>query len=188
MVKKRMLKGGCALFFSLALLAGCAQVPQKLGGNHVITPPDVNSVVNQVGQYQGKTLRFGGKVVNVVNLPHKTQIEIALMPLDKTARPRLYRSYHGRIIVTTPHFIDPLVFLDHLVTVFGTVTGVSDGKIGAASYRYLQLRMQGYQIWHTEQHLVGTADCEYPNGLGCLDGWFDDGDPSDLTVEPEVTR
>jgi len=136
-------------------LSGCVSVPQDIQGNNsLLAKVSYQDIQQNIAGFNGQQVRLGGKVLNVVNHQNETLFEVAVLPLDSSARPELGTAFQGRIIVKASKFIDPLTLKDHLVTVLGTVTGTTDGKVGEADYRYLTLSLQGYQVWQVRENIV----------------------------------
>lgn len=143
-----------ALLACLAL-SGCVSIPQDIQGNNgTLAKISYQDIKQDIARFNGQEVRLGGKVLNVVNHQNETSFEVAVLPLDYSARPELGTAFQGRIIVKANKFIDPLTLKDHLVTVLGTVTGTTNGKVGEADYQYLTLNLQGYQVWRIRDNIV----------------------------------
>lgn len=94
--------------------------------------------------YTGQQVRPGGRVINVINLPKQTLLEIAVLPLNSAARPQLNKPYQGRLIARNDRFLDPVNYRNHLLTVLGTLSGSEMGKIGSAPYTFVRLNIQEF--------------------------------------------
>lgn len=141
----------------LACLAvsGCVSIPQDIQGNNsLLKKVSYQDIRQNVAGFTGQEVRLGGKVLNVINHQNETSFEVAVLPLDYSARPELGTAVQGRIIVKASKFIEPLTLKDHLVTVLGTVAGITNGKVGEADYQYLTLNLQGYQVWQIRDNVV----------------------------------
>ena len=147
-----------SLFISLLAclaLSGCVSIPQDIqGSNSLLSGVSYQDIRQDISRFNGQEVRLGGKVLNVVNSQNETSFEVAVLPLDSSARPELGTAFQGRIIVKANRFIEPLTLKDHLVTVLGTVTGTTNGKVGEADYQYLTLSLQGYQVWQIRENIV----------------------------------
>lgn len=113
-------------------LASCAAIPENIKGNN---QPDIQknfiSVHNQPGLYTGQQARFGGKVINVINTKKDTLLEIAVLPLNDSAKPQIDASYQGRILAQQKGFLDPVNYRNHFVTIleqFKEMSQVSSTK------------------------------------------------------------
>ncbi|MGK9172982.1 Slp family lipoprotein [Yokenella regensburgei] len=151
--QKRVLRWLSAGIVAL-VLSGCVSVPDAIKGNSPTPQEDLVRVMNAPQLYIGQESRFGGKVVKVINQKGKTRLEIAAVPLDSGARPRLGTTSFGRIYADVNGFIDPVDFQNHLVTIVGPITGVYDGQVGGAPYTFLVVNAQGYKRWHIAKQVV----------------------------------
>ncbi|MGL4682373.1 MAG: Slp family lipoprotein [Hafnia alvei] len=143
-----------AIVCSPLLLSGCVTIPDSIKGTSATPQQNFVAVHNAPDLYVGQESRFGGTVVNVINQKDATMLEIAVMPLDDTARPILNQPSVGRLIAKSATFLDPVDFKGQLVTVVGPLTGSVDGKIGKTPYTFVTMDVQGYQRWHVTQEIV----------------------------------
>ncbi len=147
-----------SIFISLIaclLLSGCVSIPQEIqGSSRSLAEISYQDIQQDVSRFNGQEVRLGGKVLNVVNGQNETSFEVAVLPLDSSARPELGTAFQGRMIVKTSQFIEPLTLKDRLITVLGTVSGITNGKVGEADYQYLTLSLQGYQVWQIRDNIV----------------------------------
>lgn len=136
-------------------LSGCVSIPQDIQGNNsLLAKVSYQDIRQNIAGFNGQEVRLGGKVLNVINDQNETSFEVAVLPLDSSARPELGTAFQGRIIVKANRFIEPLTLKDHLITVLGTVTGTAKGKVGEADYQYLTLSLQGYQVWRVRDNII----------------------------------
>lgn len=148
-----------ALFLSGALfLAGCVSIPESIKGTSATPVTNMNVVLTAPELYQGQEGRFGGRVIDVKNLPTSTRLEIAVMPLSKyDAAPELQQPSVGRLYANVMHFLDPSDYKNHYVTVVGTIKGVENGKVGEATYPFLELDVTGMKRWTLSQQVIMPA-------------------------------
>ena len=144
----------CYVLLTSLLLAGCVAVPDSVQGTSAAPQQDLQMIQQTPQQYVGQEARFGGKVVTVQNLKGKTRLEIATLPLDSAARPRLGSPTMGRIFADLQGFVDPVNLGGQIVTVVGLISGQEAGKIGEADYTYITLNVTGYQRWHPVQQVM----------------------------------
>lgn len=146
-----MTKGALILSLSF-LLAACSSIPQNIKGNN---QPDIQksfvAVHNQPGLYVGQQARFGGKVINVINGKTDTLLEISVLPLDSYAKPDIEANYQGRLLARQSGFLDPVNYRNHFVTILGTIQGEQPGFINKVPYNFLEVNMQGIQVWHLRE-------------------------------------
>ncbi|MDU4433777.1 MAG: Slp family lipoprotein [Pluralibacter gergoviae] len=138
----------------MAVLSGCASVPESIRGTSPTPQQDLVRVMAAPQLYVGQEARFGGKVIGVKNEQGKTRLEIATVPLDASARPALGAPSRGRIYADVSGFLDPVDFRNQLVTVVGPITGTEQGKIGSTDYRYMVMQVIGYKRWRVVQEVM----------------------------------
>lgn len=185
------------LVSSVLILGGCTSIPKSIEGNNSpILQKNFVSVHSAPGLFKGQQVRFGGKVVNVINKDNETLLELAVLPLDASAKPEINEQYEGRIIAKSNKFLDPVNFRNHLVTVLGTLTGSENGTIGKTPYKFVTMNIEGYQIWHITESIQPIAEWDYGfgpywqsnmwnNGFGPYWGWYGAGEGQVIT---SVTR
>ncbi len=147
---------------------------RKISGNN---QPDIQksfvAVHNQPGLYVGQQARFGGKVINVINGKTDTLLEIAVLPLDSYAKPDIEANYQGRLLARQSGFLDPVNYRNHFVTILGTIQGEQPGFINKVPYNFLEVNMQGIQVWHLRE-VVNTTYNLWDYGYGAFwpePGW-----------------
>ncbi len=133
------------------LLSGCVSVPDSVKGTSPVPQEDLRRVMNAPQLYVGQESRFGGKVVKVTNFTDHTRLEISAQPLDSRARPILGTTSFGRIYADVNGFIDPVDFMDQMVTVVGPIKGSEKGEIGQITYKFVVINVTGYQRWQRKQ-------------------------------------
>ncbi|UYA60298.1 putative lipoprotein YeaY [Pectobacterium sp. F1-1] len=187
----------CLVAATVLLLSGCVTIPDAIKGTSPTPQDDLVRVMNAPQIYVGQESRFGGRVVSIRNEAHKTRLEIASMPLDSGAKPRLDMPSEGRFIAYVNRFLEPVDFKDQLVTVVGPIVGTEQGAIGDKPYRYVVIDAQGYKRWNVVQRLVmppggygyGLWGWRAGYGYGWGPGWgFDGGWPGPVQVENVVTE
>ncbi|WP_410015283.1 Slp family lipoprotein [Sodalis sp. RH24] len=136
------------------MLSGCATVPDAVRGTSPTPQQDLVRVLNAPSLYVGQEARFGGKVVKVTNLNGRTRLEIASVPLDDSARPRLHQVSTGRVVAYINGFLEPMDFNHQWVTVVGPITGTEKGAVDKAEYTFVVVRADGYKRWQLTQQVV----------------------------------
>lgn len=136
---------------SALLLSGCSSIPKSISGAEgAVNPATYQQLAMAPGLYQGQEVRVGGKVINVINLPSKTILELAVLPLNEYARPKIHEAYQGRVLVYTDKFLDPDNFRNRFVTVLGKMEGTENQLIGKRPYPFLKMSAVGYQVWQLD--------------------------------------
>ncbi|WP_029686799.1 Slp family lipoprotein [Tatumella saanichensis] len=150
----RMLKAGPLLLTAVMLLSGCVTVPQSIRSVSPMPQQNLTRVMTNPQLFIGQESRFGGRVMNVTNNNGLTRIELAVQPLDDSARPILGAATQGRIYADVHGFVDPVNLNNQFLTVLGNISGTAEGKIGNARYQFLVIDVTGYQRWHLVQQVV----------------------------------
>ena len=125
----------CVVITALAL-TGCATVPDAIKGTGPSLVTDFSAAQKAPQAYKGMEARFGGRVLNVLNQPDTTQLEIAVMPLNSSGAPFLGSASVGRMYARINGFHEPSNFRDQYVTVIGTLNGTKQGHIGGVAYTF----------------------------------------------------
>jgi outer membrane lipoprotein len=137
-----------ASILTLLALAGCAsEVPPPIS-----EPPAVEITLAQAlaepDALKGREVRWGGAIARVENRKEETWIEIVERPLASDGAPGYQDSSAGRFIAKVAGFLDPAVYApDRLMTVAGTLDGVTTRSIGEFPYRYPLLKVSAYYLW-----------------------------------------
>lgn len=150
-----------ALITAVALLGGCATMPQPLQGNYA----NVTSVSVQPGGASGTRVRWGGEIIKTEPGPQETCFYILGRPLDGQARPELGNASdsQGRFVACHSGFYDPEVFTrGRELTVTGSINGTVTKKVGDYSYPYPRVEADVVYLWPKRPVYVGTP---YPPGF-----------------------
>ncbi|MGT9354693.1 Slp family lipoprotein, partial [Escherichia coli] len=102
-----------------------------------------------------------------------TLLEIAVLPLDSYAKPDIEANYQGRLLARQSGFLDPVNYRNHFVTILGTIQGEQPGFINKVPYNFLEVNMQGIQVWHLRE-VVNTTYNLWDYGYGAFwpePGW-----------------
>ena len=198
---RRLIKYCPAVMLASALLlSGCATVPQSIRGNSPLPQQNLVQVMNAPQLYVGQESRFGGKVVSVTNTNGLTRIELAVQPLDDTARPVLGAASFGRIYADVHAFVDPVNLNNQYLTVLGNIRGTENGKVGDASYKFLVIDVTGYQRWHLVRQVMtapqpmdpwlvyGPGPGRYHHGYWIANPWWGFYNPGPATVQTYLSE
>lgn len=154
-----------SLAAALALLAGCATIPQPLAGNYT----SVSTSSAQQGAARGTQVRWGGEIIKTEPGPQQTCFYLLSRPLDSQARPEAGTSgdHQGRFVACRNGFYDPEVFTrGREVTVTGTLNGTLTDKVGDYDYAYPRVEANVVYLWPKRQVYNG-----YRGGYG--PGFYD---------------
>lgn len=93
------------------------------------------------GQFLGRTVNWGGRIVKTVNGRSDTTFEILWLPVDRAGRPEPAQPEGPRFLAVVPNFLDPEIYAPgRLISVVGVVGEPVEGAVGGAPYRYALLR------------------------------------------------
>lgn len=123
------------------LLGACASVPQPLRGEFPALTPE------QAADSQA-SVRWGGRIIEVLPAPDRTCLEVLGQPLDPRARPRAGDEEIGRFRACKVGFLDPAVFAQgRQVTVTGLIDGSETRQLGEYSYRMPRVAIDELMLW-----------------------------------------
>ena len=129
-------------------LAGCASdIPKP-----VREAPAVNITPAQAlaepDSLKGQAVRWGGSIARVENRKDETWIEIVERPLARDGEPDRYKVGGTRFLARVSGFLDPEVYsTKRLLTVTGTLDGVTTRSIGEYPYRFPVVQVTDWYLW-----------------------------------------
>ncbi|MEP7186350.1 MAG: Slp family lipoprotein [Rhodanobacter sp.] len=149
-----------AIATALALLGGCASIPQPLTGNYA----NISTSSAQQGGAGGTPVRWGGEIIKTEPGPQQTCFYLLSRPLDSQARPTTSDAEgenQGRFVACRNGFYDPEVFVrGREMTVTGTLHGTVSQKVGDYDYAYPRVEAKVVYLW--PKRPVGVR---YPPGF-----------------------
>jgi outer membrane lipoprotein len=166
-----ILRNNCLPWFlatvAMLLLVGCAHVISK----GVLKEVDKNATFAQVAKapdaYKGKTVLFGGDIIETKNLSDKTLIVVLQRPLDSRSRPAAGDVSEGRFIITSPGFIDPAIYSPgRKITVAGKVVGKEVRPLGEIEYTYPIIEKRELYLWPAEKPASTEPKVQFGFGIG----------------------
>jgi len=146
------------LVAALAVLGGCATIPQPLQGNYA----NVSTTSAQQGGAGGTQVRWGGEIIKTEPGPQQTCFFVLSRPLDSQARPESGNAgeSEGRFVACRAGFYDPEVFTrGRELTVTGTLHGTVSKKVGDYDYAYPRVEANVVYLWPKHQRYAA-----YPPG------------------------
>jgi outer membrane lipoprotein len=185
---------------AIALLGGCATIPQPLAGNYA----NVSTVSVQQGAAGGGTrVRWGGEIIKTEPGQQETCFYLLSRPLDSEARPERGSSgaeNQGRFVACRAGFYDPEVFTrGRELTVTGTLQGTVSRKVGDYDYAYPRVQADVVYLWPKrsvyEAYPPGYYDPFWGPGFGPYWGWggpwggyYGYGGPRVIVVRPPAGK
>jgi outer membrane lipoprotein len=139
-----------SLVAAIALLGGCATIPQPLAGNFA----NVSTASAQQGGAGGTHVRWGGEIIKTEPGQQQTCFYLLSRPLDSQARPQAGSAgdNQGRFVACRSGFYDPEVFTrGREVTVTGTIHGTVSQKVGDYDYAYPRVEADVVYLWPKPQ-------------------------------------
>lgn len=156
---------------SLLLLCGCsggANNCRKPIGERGLTPNVAAARDGLVGQ----PITWGGTLVGTRNLPDSTELEVLAFPLDACGHPRTGEDPLGRFIVRRPGYLETADLKPgREITASGRIIATSDGRIGAADYRFPVLEDPNPRFWAERGRGGAGVRPRVSIGIGGGRGW-----------------
>lgn len=119
--------------------------------------------------YRGKTVLFGGDIIETKNLPERTLISVLQRPLDFRNRPAAKGESKGRFIVSAPGFLDPAIYRPRRkVTVVGLVVGKEVRPLGEVEYTYPVISKRELYLWPSEESTKAEPRVHFGVGIGIV--------------------
>jgi len=163
-------KSFLAVVFAMAamlLLAGCAHVISKQTLKEVDTSVTFAQVAKDPDAYKGKTVLFGGDVIEAQNLPDKTLVVVLQRPLGRRGEPAAGDVSEGRFIIRNPGFLDPAIYSPgRKITVAGTVAGKEVRPLGEIEYTYPLIEKRELYLWPPEESASTEPKVHFGFGVG----------------------
>jgi outer membrane lipoprotein len=140
----------CVLLISLLLGACASQIPQGIR-KAPADMPTLEQVRTHPDDYQGRQVRWGGKLIQTENREDTTWLTLLDRPLYRDGEPKFTDDSDGRFIAIVPGFLDPQVYVsDRRVTVSGTLLRSETNKVGDYPYTYPVVQADVWYLWPVE--------------------------------------
>jgi outer membrane lipoprotein len=134
-------------------LAGCASTIPDLIKQAPTGDIQLDEVHQKPNDFINSTVRWGGSILQVENLPENTLIEVLGRQLTKNGKPDASGRSQGRFKISLPGFIEPEEFpKDRLITVYGKLTGIAEGQVGSYNYSYPVVKPVNYHLWAEQRN------------------------------------
>lgn len=131
----------------VGLLSSCASAPKfdTAGVDRGLTP---GAAADRGANVVGTRIQWGGVIVATRNLPQSTQLEVLAYPLERNGEPDTTGTPRGRFLLVEDGYLEPVDYAPgRAVTAVGTVTGVEQGRVGEADYRYPVVDAAQLHLW-----------------------------------------
>jgi len=141
------MKSTLAIFICALLLMSCSVVSKQVR-KKAVPVPSFAALVKDVEQYRDQTIIVGGSVLKVDNQTSGTVITALQVPLKSGDKPGSKDQSDGRLIISTPQFLDPEVYTKgRKITVAGKIIGSSRDEASTAPIPYLKLEAIELHLW-----------------------------------------
>jgi outer membrane lipoprotein len=98
--------------------------------------------------FLGKTVVWGGVIVETLNRRDETLVKVRLTDLDADTRPRNTDRSPGRFIIRYPGFLDPAIYRKgREITAAGEITGKEVLPLGNLHYVYSVVTAKEIHLW-----------------------------------------
>lgn len=141
----------------VSLVAGCAGTPEfdTTQVDKSLTP---QVVIAQAAVNNGKTVLWGGSILETRNLQKSTEIEVLAYPLNRFHRPLVDSEPRGRFIVRYNGYLEPTTYApNRLITVLGIIIESQAGKVGESPYTYAVINSKQLHLWSQSSERSRTS-------------------------------
>ncbi len=146
------------------LLSGCATPFDVGNADRKLTPPQA---VADIAAARGRTVAWGGVIVQSSNLKDATQLEVLGYPLDPDNRPDTKAAPLARFLAVHPGYLETADYTaGRQVTVVGTVVETREGMVGEARYVYPVLTVSRLHLWPKESAQASEPRVHFGIGIG----------------------
>lgn len=125
------------VFGMLLMLIACAGGISKQARSQVTFTGAFRDVLANPTGFQGQTVIWGGKVIEIQNQGGLTEIVALQLELDSKYRPTDSDRSQGRFLIRSAQFFDPVIYPPGtFITVVGRLQGTENRVIGEMPYQY----------------------------------------------------
>lgn len=150
-----------ALVALILMASACSTIPEQI--RHAPNP-DIHlpEVQHDFSAHRGKTVRWGGTVLSVINDESYTTIQILHYPLQSNGRPEMDGPSKGRFILKNKKFLDPAVYTKgRELTVTGTLRELSAHKVGRKTLELPVIESRQIHLWPQQYEYRHYGYCGY---------------------------
>jgi len=135
----------------------------------------LSTVQKNLDLYKGRTIIWGGIILETVNHGDETVLTIMQVPLDSQKRPVDPDESTGRFMVLRKGFLDPYIYCKgREITVAGIITGKEEHAIGDITYVYPVVLSRHIHLWEKKRETIYYDPWFYgpPWWYGYPDPWW----------------
>jgi outer membrane lipoprotein len=155
------------LVLSLGLLSGCVNVVSRSVLKEVDRDITFSALLRSPIAYKGKVVLLGGVIVDTINKPEGTLLEVYETGLYR-GEPVHTDTSEGRFLALYKGYLDSEIYkAGRKVTLAGTVEGEKIQQLGEVAYHYPYLIIKEIRLWPEEKPVHYET---YPYSWGM---WYD---------------
>lgn len=148
----------------LILLNGCSSQP-TFDTQQVTLKLSPQQLLENPSAHYGKTVLWGGTILQTHNLSDYTQIEVLAYPLGSYQRPLTEQPPQGRFLVRHKGYLEPTVYSQgRLFTVMGKLHKTESGQVGEHSYNYPVIQSEQVHLWPVKSE--SSSRIQFGIGIG----------------------
>jgi outer membrane lipoprotein len=148
----------------LILLSGCSSQP-TFDTQQVTLKLTPQQLLDNPSTHYGKTVLWGGTILQTHNLTDYTQIEVLAYPLGSYQRPLTDQPPQGRFLVQHKGYLEPAVYTQgRLFTVMGKLHKTESGQVGEHSYNYPVIQSEQVHLWPVKSE--SSSRIQFGIGIG----------------------
>lgn len=140
----------------ILILTACASLPtfNIAGVDKTLLP---SQVADNVKNFKGKKVIWGGAILSGKNLKTTTRLEILAYPLDSDGWPERDQKPLGRFILSHKGYLETADYSKgRVITVVGSVTDTEQAKVGQSPYTYPVITSQQLHLWANSRQKSGA--------------------------------
>jgi outer membrane lipoprotein len=144
-----------ALYFPTVLLmivTGCVSPISPQLRQEAAMNLSFSEVLATPGAYIGKTVVWGGVIVQTVNRENRSDLYLSETPVELNGRPRGREYSEGEFVARISQILDPKTYAaGRKVTIAGEIIGQELGMYHSAPYAYPVIRVKELHLWEETQ-------------------------------------
>jgi len=145
---RRILCGTAFLF----ILNSCTQAISNEVRDQVDPAATFKAVIHDPDSFKGKTVLWGGRIIQIRNTKDTTWIELLQQPLARNDRPVQGSASEGRFLIRHEGFLDPAVYgRGRELTLVGEVRGRETRREDEIDYNFPVVSDKQLVLWGPEQ-------------------------------------
>jgi len=135
------------------LLSGCAQVISPELMVKVDSSLTFKKVLQNPDVYKGRTVVWGGQIIQIVPQDEDTLVEVLQMPLGRRGKPEESYASEGKFLILFEKLLDFSQFeKGRKITVAGEIRGAAKGEeiksLGEKDYLYPVVSSEEIHLWY----------------------------------------